>query len=60
MDLPLENYYLCLPHYKHVNYSAESQHNVAICQQAINELVLEYGGQEKCPWTLVQMKGKLS
>ena len=35
-----------------MNYSAESQHNVAICQQAINELVLEYGGQEKCPWTL--------
>lgn len=42
-----------------MNYSAESQHNVAICQQAVNEIVLEYGGQEKCPWTPFQMKGKL-
>ena len=38
-------------------FSPDSQQNIAIFQQLVNELFLEYGGQEKCPWTHIQMKG---
>ncbi|CAB3991969.1 Hypothetical predicted protein [Paramuricea clavata] len=39
-----------------INESSESNHNLAVCQQLTNELFLEYGGQEKCPWTCIQIK----
>ncbi|CAB3994774.1 Hypothetical predicted protein, partial [Paramuricea clavata] len=40
-----------------INESSESDHNLAVCQQFTNELFLEYGGQEKCPWTcIIQIK----
>ncbi len=39
------------------SHSIESEHNIKVFHTVVTELKLEYGGDDKCPWTMLQLKG---
>jgi hypothetical protein len=40
--------------------SQDSDHNLVIFNRVKDELYHSYGGEGKWPWTVLQMKGKIS
>ena len=38
-------------------FSFDSEHNKMLCGKVVEELAHEYGGPEKCPWSVILIKG---